>query len=257
MISVMMMSRMDPAYAYNFGDLDGSFPGNDEIRMVMKAGSLKFSDWKKMQDDDIVYHVDPQINRIVKWWVDKCLEFGTVNPSTLLATKVDSGFLWPKITEFEAFLDTGYRFQDAWMKLMHSMCPTLVPESIEAKADGCLFVPVAGSRENADYGVLQMRVPHYLAWDSEPTYVLENVYISMGFFGSEYSGFKKVNINAFNRSIDDLNVAGRLTGDDLIQLLTFGRSGMSSVRPAIVLEAEPDNVMHEIKPNDIIVEDSK
>lgn len=264
MISAMMITRIDPKYAYNFAMLDGSFPGEHtitredgtviDVKEALLDASLSMADWKAIRDANIMFHSDPDINSIVSWWVDKCVGFGTVNPVTLLATKSRNGILWPKITEFESFLDTGYKFQAAWMKLMHAMNPTLMPESIDADPKGCLFRPVSGDASKGDYGVLQMRVPHFDS-DGEQYFATENVYISMGFFGEEFSGFKKVNFNAYRRSIDNLNVAGRINGDDLVNLLTFARSEMSGVQPAIKLEAVPDNAMKDAFPKDEVVED--
>lgn len=269
MISAMMMTRMDPNYSYNFAELPDAFPGNptftrdgsDEpisIKEALLNAELGKADWKKIQAMNITYHNDPQINSIIKFWVDKCVAFGTVNPTTLLATRTPNGILWPKITEFECFMDSSPKFQEAWMKLMHEMLPTLMPDSIEGKSNDCLFVPVKAGDIEEDYGVLQMRVPH---WDSDGREYtkLENVYISMGFFGEEFSGFKKVNFNAYKRSIDNLNVASEVNGDDLVQLLTFARAGMSSVqpimhvaRPAIHIEATRENA---IKPSEKIEHD--
>lgn len=230
MISVMMMTRIDPQYSYNFAEIDGSFPYNQDIKEALLNYSLGITDWKRIvkENPDLVYHVDPQINSIVKWWVNKCLDFETVNPSMLLATRTPNGVLFPKITEFEAFLDPGYNFQRAWMKLMNKMCPGLIPADIEDDSSQTLFKPVKKNEGDHDYGVLQMAVPHFL--DDGTSYsVLENVYLSVGFFGDEFSGFKKVNINGFRRSLDDLNVAQNVNGFDLSQVLAYGRAGMSSI----------------------------
>ena len=238
-ISAMMMTRLDPRYSYNFADLADSFPGNPVIKRpngeevyvkeALADNLLGITDWQLIKDANIVFHPDQKIDSIVRFWVDKCLEYGTVNPSTLLATKTTKGVLWPKITEFEAFMDTGYKFQDAWMNLMHTMCKTLVPSSIDAsekEVAGCLFKPVNSDKSDKDYGVLQMVVPY---WDSDGqmAHVLENVYISMGFFGDEFSGFKRVNFSGKRRNVDNLNVASGVDGDDLKNLLTFARSAIS------------------------------
>lgn len=267
MISVMMMTRLDPNYSYNFAEDSGAFPNNDKLVKLDEDGNvieidikdallnmtLGIADWKAIRDMNIPYHVDPEINEFVKWWVNKCIDFGTVNPSTLLATRTPDGITWPKITEFEAFFDPSLKFQEHWMKFMHNMMPTLIPESIDADASKCLFVPVQGEETDEDYGVLQMRVPYWQA-DGTPYTQLQNVYISMGFFGDDFSGFKKVNFNAYRRSIDNLNVASQVTGNDLVQLLTFARAGMTDVKPATRIEAMPDNA---IKQKSAILNDDK
>lgn len=249
MISAMMMTRIDPQYSYNFANLADSFPGNPQItrqngevvdvKSALANGQLGLSDWKLIAEKNITYHPDRDINRIVKWWVDKCIEFGTVNPTTLLATKTENGVMWPKITEFEAFFDTGYIFQNSWMKLMHAMNPTLVPESIDGDSSKCLYKPVSRDDVSSDYGVLQMVVPYYDS-DGKEHKALQNVYISMGFFGDEFSGFKKVNMNGKRRSIDNLNVANEVDGDDLKNLLTFAHATTSAVPSANSIEVIPN-----------------
>ena len=237
MISLMMIPRVDTAYAYNFADHSGSFPGNPEftrsdgtvvnVKEALSNGEMGITDWIAARNQIKEFHVDPQIDALVRFWVDKCIEFGTVNPSTLLATKTNYGISWPMATEFECFMDTSLNFQNALMKFMNAMQPSLCPSSIEDNSDSCLFKPVVNNTSE-DYGVLQMLVPHYNV-DGEEYLVPENVYLSFGFFGDEFSGFKKVNFNAFERSIDSLNVSNNMNGFELSQMMAFGRSGMSSI----------------------------
>lgn len=258
MITAMMITRMDPKYAYNFAMDDGAFPGNPTITRADKtvidvkqgliSATLGITDWQLIKEANIQYHTDQDIDRLIRFWVDKCVAFGTVNPTTLLATKTNNGILWPKITEFEVFMDPGYNFQKAWMKFMHKMNPSLMPEDIDSDSSATLFKPVTKANTDEDYGVLQMRVPHFNA-NGETYYKAENVYISLGFFGEEFSGFKKVNFNGRKRTLDNLNVANHVEGDDLVQLLTFARAGMTNVVPASRLEAVPDNAIK--KPEEI------
>ena len=153
-------------------------------------------------------------------------------------------------TEFECFMDTSLNFQNAFMKFMNAMQPTLCPPSIDADSRTTLFKPVVNNTSE-DYGVLQMLVPHYDS-NGEEYKVPENVYLSFGFFGDEFSGFKKVNFNAFNRSVDSLNVSNNMNGFDLSQMMTFGRSGMSSVKmSAGMVEAVPDAIMQKANSNNV------
>ena len=146
-------------------------------------------------------------------------------------------------TEFEAFMDSGYNFQNGLMRLMHEMCPTLVPASIDDDSKNTLFKPVNKGRNDNDYGVLQMMVPHWVPGTGEYYEVAENVYLSFGFFGDEFSGFKKVNANAANRGLDDLNVANWLNGYELSQVAKFARTGYSGVPSMNMLEVSEDNIM--------------
>jgi len=256
MITMMMIPRIDVNYSYNFGDLDGAFPGEYHwIAEALSAGSLTLKDWSDIVRDNpnIIYHDDPEINNVVKWLVEKCVKPGvgyqTVSPSTLLSThRTVNGvreIYHPVGTEFEAFMDSGYNFQNALMKLMHKMNPTLVPESIDASSENTLLKPVNKGRNDADYGVLQMMVPHWTKFDGDYYEAAENVYISFGFFGDEFSGFKKVNYNASNRGLDDLNVSTSLDGFDLSQVMEFGRAGYSGVPSLNMMEVAEDNIMQD------------
>lgn len=254
MISLMMIPRVDRNYAYNFADLSGSFPGDPKlpdgrsVKEALQVGDMGITDWIAVKDSIEQYHVDPEVDSLVRFWVDKCVKFGTVNPTILLATRTNQGIMWPMATEFECFMDTSPNFQNALMKFMHMMNPTLCPESIDGNSSDTLFKPVTNNTSE-DYGVLQMLVPHYDV-NGEEYMVPENVYLSFGFFGDEFSGFKKVNFNAFNRSIDSLNVSNNINGFDLSQMMAFGRSGMSNVVPgAGAVRVASDNIMQD--PRDI------
>lgn len=250
MISLMMMPRVDRNYAYNFADLSGAFPGNPvlpdgrTVKEALQAGDMGITDWIAVRDSIDQFHVDPEVDSLVRFWVDKCIEFGTVNPTMLLATKTNQGVMWPQATEFECFMDTSPNFQNALMKFMHMMNPTLCPESIDGNSSKTLFKPVTNNTSE-DYGVLQMLVPHYDS-KGEEYQVPENVYLSFGFFGEEFSGFKKVNFDALNRSIDSLNVSTNINGFDLSQMMTLGRSGMSSVGTmgANMISLSSDGIMN-------------
>ena len=266
MISLMCVTRMDPKYAYNFAEHRGSFPGDPTViiggeeitvREALLDCRLDKEQWRiatgwtsETGCKKGFFHEDPEIDAFVRYWVDLCLEYGTVNPTTLLATKSRSGMLVPRVTEFEAFMDTSTNFQNAFMKFMYTMtvddngdggiCPPSIddPGNISART---LFKPVnerafaVDSQRKVyprykpqDRGVLQMLVP-YRDEDSGKWFkVPENVYISMGSFGEEFTGFSKKNFNTYQHSIDTMNVIpGNISGFDLSQMMSFARAGMS------------------------------
>lgn len=257
MISLMMIPRIDPTYSYNFGEMPGAFPVNPEIRDGLRMGTLTLKDWADIVRDNpnLRYHDDEEINGIVKWFVEKCVHpergFQTVNPSILLSTHIvdadgNRQLMNPVGTEFEAFMDSGYNFQNALMKFMNKMNPTLVPANINDNSESTLFKPVNKTRDDENYGVLQMMVPHWTPDTGEYYEVAENVYLSFAFFGDEFSGFKKVNYDAANRGLDDLNVSNNLDGFDLSQVMAFGRAGFSSVPSMNMMEVAQDNIMREV-----------
>lgn len=263
MTTLMMLPRINPNYSYNFAELDGAFRNHppvklengDEIDIKDAVLNLKLdiSDWQYLRDTGQIgrCHDLDDIDSLVRLWIDKCCDFGTVNPNVLLATRSGNGLMWPMYTEFECFLDTNMTFQNALMHFFNLFHPDLVPASME-EADQMikgnngittLFIPVTDDKTDI-YGCLQMAVPHYLNNETEPFYARENVYISSGFFSDEFSGFKRVNYNAYNRSIDDLNVANSASNTDLALLMEAGRSEYSSVQNprARDFEVVPDNI---------------
>jgi hypothetical protein len=197
----------------------------------MLEGRMTLQDWINEYDSITRFHRDPEIDAVVRFMVRKCVkEYKTVNPSTLLATRTVDGLMVPMGTEFEAFMDTSLNFQNALMKLMNAMTSRegyspLCPPSIDDNADNCLFKPVTTMGE--DYGVLQMLVPHYLHDGTEYT-IPENVYLHFGFFGDVFSGFGRLNLTASIHA-DDLNVANKVSDEDLIQLASLGRREMAAV----------------------------
>ena len=274
--SLIMMTRADPKYGYNFAEDDGAFPDGETVvingqPMLLKEAVLSYSipraAWRvackwdaKTQTCNIRFHTDPQIDALVRFWVSECIRYGTVNPLTLLATRDGDGNEHIMYTEWEAFMTTSYEFQNALMAFMNRMHPDLCPPSIMPQAGyedsndwskGHLFRPVYKNEGEEDYGVLQVLVPSYNDSGELVTYVPQNLYLSFAFFGEEFSGFKKVNFNAYNRSKDTLNLATNVSGFELAQMVAYGRSSVSrnSGHPIPAsIEADPDDFM--IDPGD-------
>lgn len=254
-VSMLMIPRLDFSFSYNLGECTDAFPGNKGIAEALRSNSLTRTDWADIMETipDLKFHNDPEIDSVIRWLVKKCLDFGTVNPSIFLATRTSEddpkdNKAIPLFTEFEAFLDTGYNFQNALMKFMHAMQPTLVPESIDDDASNCLFKPVGQGRTDEYYGVLQMMVPCYGEYSESGTTIGDksipaNVYIGPSFMGEEFSGIKRVNFNASKNGIDDLNVASQLDKYSLAQVMGFARGGMSHVPSFGSMEVTPDTML--------------
>lgn len=224
LVSLMMMPRVDLRYAYNFADLADAFPDNEEAAAKLLNDTLTKEEWFNILESGQMFHRDEEINSVVKFIVQRCRDYGTVSPTTILANKFydedNNESIKLLTTEFEAFMDTSMNFQNGLMKLMHSMQPSLCPPSILDSSKNTLFKPNTGMGD--DYGVLQMLVPHYMDDnDSEPFYVKENVYVSPGFFGDVFSGFGRFNVSA-GLANEDLVVANDMSEDALIQYAAIG-----------------------------------
>lgn len=234
MRTVWLMAKLDPQFSYNFAMLPGSFPDNPEVKEALLNNTLSRLDWKKIRPTIKRFHIDTDekgktLDALTRYFVDRALEFETVNPSILLCSRTKDQLLEPWVTEFDAFLDTSYAFENAFLLWFNTMSPTLCPDSIEGNSEGCLFKPqVSKIDANDPYGTLLCLVPHWLS-NGVKFEALEAVFISHSFFGEEYSGFKTTNANAKNRSIDSLNVASTLTPKEQSIMLEYGRSRMSGI----------------------------
>ena len=237
MISLWTTAKLDKQFAYNFALLPGAFPDNPEIKQKLANNELTREDWKRYVENNEIgrYYITNDedgetINSFVKHLVEKAVDFGTVNPSILLCSRTEDALLEPWMTDFEAFLNSSYAFEDAFLLFFHTMQPRLCPKGIEGDSSGCLFKPeTRRSDANDPYGTLLCLVPHYLP-DGTEYDAPEAVFISPSFFGEEYSDIKNTQINAKNRLIDSLNVAAELTPRDQSMLLQYARmSSMSSV----------------------------
>ena len=266
MVSMILMTRIDPKYSYNFGEDDGAFPDGETVvingqemplKEAVRQCIIPRNAWKvackwdeRTQTCNIRFHEDPEIDALVRLWVTRCIRYGTVNPLTLLATKDAQGRGRLMYTEFEAFLETSIGFQNALMKFFNRFHPELCPPSVVPPkgyeddpkdwSKGCLFRPVFEDPNNDDFGVLQVLVPHRLGDGEEFTYVPENLFLSFSFMGEEFSGFKKVNFNAYNRSIDNINVGANIGDWELSQMMAFARAEMSDNATMTIGSWEPD-----------------
>ena len=247
MISAFLIPRLDSKYSYNFATLAEALPNNPELKedLLNNPRSVTLQRW--IDEDVDVYHRDTEINLVAKHFVELCKQFGTVNPTYLLATSDGAGkTFFPMDTEFEAFMHTSYNFQNGLMKMLHAMQPTLVPDGIEGDSTNCLFIPVTDASNPNDYGILQTIVPHYDA-DGNMREVLENVYISHAFFGGKnlFSGFKQVNINAAERTLQGMVTATDMTEEEFFQVLEWGRSDVSGIASTAQFLADPSGILED------------
>ena len=215
MISLMALSRM---HGYNFSNVEGSFPvdedhpENKEIREMLPSRRIPTSKWKQWLSGDrkmLFISNDPKLNAFLNYECRKVLANGG-NPSDYLAnTFTDANgvvrnthIMW----EFEAMFDQGVTYEDSLLHFLHTMDPGLCPDGIEDGGDSYLFALArdkddGGLAKGFDSGVLQMKVPHAMA-DGRTFYIRDNVYIGMSFFGEDYTGFSRPNINGASNFLD-------------------------------------------------------
>lgn len=277
MVSAWHAAKFMPEFSYNFGLLAGAFPDDPQFEKEMPdgtvqtvslkqmlrtqpfgAGGLTREDWRKVLPNIGKFYADDgtkesrQIDAMVRHLVTKAVEFGTVNPSILLCSRTEDALLEPWITEFETFMDTSLGFEDAWLKFMHAMCPTMVPNGIYGDDSKTLFKVEKRDGAIDPFGTLVCLVPHYMPETGEEYKVPECVFISPGFFGDTFSGIKNIQYNSNNRFLDSLNVADNLPSDEQSMILEHGSAGMSHVKMSMnTVSIASDNMVETVKQDEV------
>lgn len=209
MISLMALARM---HGYNFAESDGAFPDDPDIREIMLSKRLPTSFWHERLSGNqtVTFSADEKLNAFLNYECRKILTDGG-NPSDYLAnvytdangTRHNTHIMW----EFEAMFDQGTHYEDSLLRFLHTMDPTLCPNGLDDDGDSYTFRlkrDGKGLAQGYDSGVLQMQVPHRMA-DGQMSYVWDNVYIGMSFFGEDYSGFSIPNIDGASNFLDAMN----------------------------------------------------
>ena len=213
MISLMALARM---HGYNFAKSDGAFPSdenhpeNDDIRERMLSRRIPRSEWGGwLTGRDMLFTNDPKLNAFLNYECRKVYMDGG-NPADYLANvytdangaEYNTHVMW----EFEAMFDQGLNYEDGLLRFIHTMDPKFCPNGIDDVGDYTfrLMHDGNGLAQGYDSGVLQMQVPHRLS-NGSMSYIWDNVYIGMSFFGEDYSGFSRPNIDGASNFLDAMN----------------------------------------------------
>lgn len=207
MYSMMLQARMDP-YGYNFAENGDSLPDDPALKARLLSGEIPFSEWKSMDIDGTRWHKDKRINAFVKNEIKMCLDRG-IHPDDFLASRYTDENGVVRNThiyfEFDMLFKPSFRYQNDLMTFLHSMMPTLCPESINDESEDYLFKPCKD--KGWSYGSLQQQVPRLDADGNVKTYTWENVYTSFGFFSDDYSGFHSPGVDGADIMMQELAVA--------------------------------------------------
>lgn len=237
MSTLMTIARM---HGYNFLDVDGAFPvdndhpENEEIRSRLATigttnedgqyvHGLGRSDWDRYfgRSDwnsrnftqggrEVLFCADQQVNLFLNYECRKILANGG-NPTDYLTNMmVDSDgkeFNTHVMWEFECMFESSLAYEDSLLKYMHMLNPQLCPNGIDDMTEETwfrLYRDESGNAEGYDRGVLQMLVPHH---DSKGNRIglWQNVYAGMSFFGEDYTGSSRANIDGADNMLDAAN----------------------------------------------------
>ena len=222
MISLMALARM---HGYNFARVSDSFPRDPELKEVLLRhdvwnSGVSSAEWKQMfKDGDVLFSLDRDINSFLNHECRKILMDGG-NPSDYLANVYEdldgnehnTHVMW----EFKAMFEQGITYENALLKFLHSMDPSFCPNGINDYGTDYLFSlkqEDGGPAKGFEHGVLEMECPFPLD-DGSVAYLKANVYIGQSFFGEDYSGFSRPNINGSSRFLDAMNVMS-MEGEEL------------------------------------------
>ena len=220
MISLMALARM---HGYNFARKpdgtvnENAFPDNPDVRERLFRDRISKDEWRALLDRNIRFVIDPTLNAFIRYECDKVMDNGG-NPSDYLANlytdengvESNTHVMW----EFEAMFDQGLNYEDGLLRFLRFVNPKNTPDGpdfcpngIEDATNDTLFRLYQQGNvvaQGYDRGVLQMRVPHKHE-DGGMAYMWDNVYIGMSFFGEEYSGFFRPNVNGASNFLDGMN----------------------------------------------------
>lgn len=222
MITLMAMARL---HGYNFArNEDGSmneaaFPDRPDLRERLFRERIPRDEWTTILKDGTRFTVDDTLDAFIRYECAK-VAFDGGNPSDYLANiytdeegnESKTNVMW----EFEAMFDQGLNYEDGLLKFLSFVNPLsaneygmerFCPNGIDDTSSNCLFrlyQEDGAIAEGYDRGVLQLRVPHRLS-SGRTAYMWDNVYVGLSFFGEEYSGFSRPNVDGASVFLDGMN----------------------------------------------------
>ncbi len=214
MEALMYMIRSD-GKGHNFAaDCAESFPFDPDVKNDLSTRRIMRDEWKKLLDDGIVFHGDPSVNAFVDQQV-RAFYANDGNPSDFLANRFGD-YYTDVYWEFPCMFRQSYSYEDDLLKFIHSMRPDLCPNGINGEYDKDKMLFRVCHDDGFDFGCLQARIPHRSSDDPNTVwYSYENLYAGFSFFGEEFSGFHRPNINGATDTIEAINtmaVEGKLPG---------------------------------------------
>lgn len=217
MITLMAQARMN---GYNFARVEDSFPNNPDVkerllRHASTPGGVTSVEWRELlREGNFVFCTDQRMNAFLNYESRKILADGG-NPSDYLACvyEDESGaehsthVMW----EFEAMFDQGIHYEDSLLRFLHSMDEKFCPNGVDDDGEYLFRLARDGEGLARDYnnGVLEMSCPYPLD-DGSVAYLWANVYTGMSFFGEDYSGFSRPNVDGASNFLDAMNTMSYL-----------------------------------------------
>lgn len=252
---------------YNFAEVEGSFPDDNELKMALQAGRLNRDFWSTIVDGEgasridlylrgqYKFHTDPEINAFLISEVQKFWDNGGT-PSDYLAnrfvqedengekTYYASNIYW----EFSCMFEQNYKYQDMWMKFHHLMDKELCPNGFEdPEITGKeLFLPVMNKENFEEHGVMRMMIPRRSADNPNEIFWLRGcVFSGWSFFGEDFSAMKRPSVNGSESTMETqvtMFLAGEnpSNGEELRNQLKWGLSDLADVEDMALYRMDMD-----------------
>lgn len=164
---------------YNFAELPGVFPNNENFKEALRTGNTSFDMWEQYLPTLEFFPVDypdrARMNAFCRQLANKALNAG-VNPAHVFASHFE-GVPSKTWFRFEAVFNGSSQFQDNLMEFFHFIDPTLCPKN---QSDPDISRTLFNNQ-------LQMLVPFNYP-DGEIFYDWANVFTGLHFMDAHYSG---------------------------------------------------------------------
>lgn len=213
MMSLMAHARL---HGYNFARTEGSFPTDEdhpynefikECLLVHDSNDPGISsiEWRGFLRDGVLFTRDERLNAFLNYECMKILEDGG-NPSDYLANVYEDSdgnehrtqVMW----EFKAMFELGMSYEDNLLHFLHTMDSELCPDNLDDEGDDYLYR--LSKKSGYDFGVLEVKAPFPME-DGRTLYFWATPTLGLSFFGEEYSGFSRPNVNGASNFMDAMN----------------------------------------------------
>lgn len=220
MVSLMALARM---HGYNFARSDGAFPLVDESNpdsevndtnrllkeglLVHEPGSPGISsmEWRGFLRNGVLFTRDATLNAFLNYECMKILEDGG-NPSDYLANVFEDSngveYNTHRMWEFRAMFELADEYEDHLLHFLHTMDPTFCPDGLEDESENYIFR--LSKEEGYERNSLEVKAPFPLD-DGSTLYIWAVPSVGLSFFGEDYSGFSRPNIDGASNFMDAMN----------------------------------------------------
>jgi len=214
MYSLMAKARLR---GYNFAEVPNSFPLNPDIKERLLSHpngkhGVPSNEWKQLlrEGNFTFINEDPLTNDFLNYECRKIL-FDGGNPCDYLSSMYtdengvmrNTRVMW----EFDAMFEQGLNYENCLLRFLHLMDDKLCPNGLDDTREYLFRLNPDG--QGYDRGCLEMEAPFPLS-NNRTGYVWATPYIGLSFFGEDFSGFSRPNVDGASNFLDAANTMSYL-----------------------------------------------